>query len=136
MSRSWELFLQDMLEAARKIIRYTGSRQVVDFVADEMAYDATLRNLEVLGEAAKAIQEDIRQRHPEVDWRGIAGLRDVLAHAYFTLDNATLWKIVRSDVLQLLSLLERIPAGGGRGGQPKEQDGLGDPPQEPETDEG
>ena len=69
MSRSWELFLQDMLEAARKIIRYTGSRQVEDFVADEMAYDATLRNLEVLGEAAQAMPEDIRQRHPEVDWR-------------------------------------------------------------------
>jgi len=45
VSRSWELFLQDMLEAARKIIRYTGSRKVEDFVADEMAYDATLRNM-------------------------------------------------------------------------------------------
>lgn len=67
-----------------------------------------MRNLEVLGEAAKAIPEDIRQRHPEVDWRGIAGLRDILAHAYFTLDNATLWKIVRIDVVQMLSLLERI----------------------------
>ena len=53
MSRSWELFLQDMLEAARKIIRYIGSRQVEDFVADEMAYDATLRNLEILGEAER-----------------------------------------------------------------------------------
>jgi uncharacterized protein with HEPN domain len=108
VSRSWELFLQDMLEAARKIIRYTGSRKVEDFVADEMAYDATLRNLEVLGEAAKAMPENVRQRYPEVDWRGIAGLRDILAHAYFTLDNATLWKIVRTDVVQVLSLLERI----------------------------
>lgn len=108
MSRSWELYLQDMLEAARKIIRYTGSREFEDFVADEMAYDATLRNLEVLGEAAKAMPADIRQRHPEVDWRGIAGLRDILAHAYFTLDNATLWKIVRTDIVQVLSLLERL----------------------------
>jgi uncharacterized protein with HEPN domain len=52
--------------------------------------------------------EDIRQRHPEVDWRGIAGLRDILAHAYFTLDNTTLWKIVSTDVTQVLTLLERI----------------------------
>ncbi len=52
-----------------------------------MAYDATLRNLEILGEAAKNIPDEIRQRYPEVDWRGVAGLRDILAHAYFALDD-------------------------------------------------
>lgn len=108
MSRSWELFLRDMLEAARKVIRYTNDRQVEAFVADEMAHDATLRNLEILGEAAKNIPEEIRQRYPEVNWRGVAGLRDVLAHAYFALDEATLWKIVRADIPQLLELLEKI----------------------------
>ncbi len=85
MSRSWELFLRDMLEAAGKVIRYTDERQMDAFVADEMAYDATLRNLEILGEAAKNIPGEIRQRYPEVDWRGVAGLRDILAHAYFAL---------------------------------------------------
>ncbi|HEY0784155.1 MAG TPA: DUF86 domain-containing protein [Thermoanaerobaculia bacterium] len=108
MSRSWELFLRDMLEAARRVVRYTAGRQVETFAADEMAYDATLRNLEVLGEAAKNIPEEIRQRYPDVDWRGIAGLRDILAHAYFALDDATLWRIVRIDVLALLSRLETI----------------------------
>ena len=108
MSRSWELFLRDMLEAARKVIRYTNDRQAEAFIADEMAYDATLRNLEILGEAAKNIPEEIRQRYPEVNWRGVAGLRDVLAHAYFALDEATLWKIVRADIPQLLELLDKI----------------------------
>ena len=87
MSRSWVLYLRDMSEAARKIVRYTGSRQAEAFLADEMAYDAALRNLEILGEAAKAIPEEIRQRHPEIDWRGVIGLRDVLAHTYFALDD-------------------------------------------------
>jgi uncharacterized protein with HEPN domain len=76
VSRSWELFLRDMLEAARKVIRFTADRQLESFVADEMAYDATLRNLEVLGEAAKCIPEEVRLRHPDVDWarsRGPAG---------------------------------------------------------------
>lgn len=108
MSRSGELFLRDMLEAARKVLRYTDGREAEDFVADEMAYDATLRNLEILGEAAKNIPEEIRQRYPEVDWRGVAGLRDILAHAYFALDDATLWKIVRTDIPQLLDLLDHI----------------------------
>ena len=108
MSRSWELFLRDMLEAARKVIRYSDERQMEAFVADEMAYDATLRNLEILGEAAKNIPEEIRQRYPDVDWRGVAGLRDILAHAYFALDDETLWKIVRADVPQLLDLLRQI----------------------------
>jgi uncharacterized protein with HEPN domain len=108
VSRSWELFLRDMVEAVQKVIRYTADREVEAFVADEMAYDATLRNLEVLGEAAKNIPEEIRQRYPEVDWRGVAGLRDILAHAYFALDNATLWKIVRTDIPQLRDLLRPI----------------------------
>lgn len=111
MSRSWELFLRDMLEAARKVIRYTDKRQVETFAADEMAYDATLRNLEILGEAAKNIPDDIRQRYPEVNWRGVAGLRDILAHAYFALDEDTLWKIVRTDIPELLDLLEQIERG-------------------------
>lgn len=108
MSRSWELFLRDMLEAAQKVIRYSGEREMEVFVADEMAYDATLRNLEILGEAAKNIPGEIRQLHPEVDWRGVAGLRDILAHAYFALDDETLWKIVRVDMPRLLDLLRQI----------------------------
>lgn len=108
MSRSWELFLRDMLEAARKVISYTDQRQMETFVADEMAYDATLRNLEILGEAAKNIPGEIRQRYSDIDWRGVAGLRDILAHAYFALDDETLWKVVRVDVPQLLNLLRQI----------------------------
>ena len=58
---------------------------------EEVAYDAVLRNLQIIGEAAKAIPADVRQAHPEVDWKGMAGLRDVLTHAYFGLDDETLW---------------------------------------------
>jgi uncharacterized protein with HEPN domain len=97
-----------MLEAARKVISYTHEHQMETFVADEMAYDATLRNLEILGEAAKNIPGEIRQRYPDVDWRGVAGLRDILAHAYFALDDETLWKVVRVDIPQLLNLLRQI----------------------------
>lgn len=108
MSRSWELFLRDMIEAARKALRFTVGRDLESFVADEMAYDATLRNLEILGEAAKGIPREIRDAHPEIDWRAIAGLRDVLSHAYFALDDETLWKIVRNDLPVVLAALEAV----------------------------
>lgn len=108
MSRSWELFFRDMLEAAQKVVRYTDGRQADSFFTDEMAYDATLRNLEILGEAAKNIPAEIRQRYPDVDWRDVAGLRDVLAHSYFALDDDTLWKIVKTDIPRLLIQLEQI----------------------------
>ena len=73
-----------------------------------MAYDAVLRNLQIIGEAAKAVPADVRQRHPEVDWKGMAGLRDVLAHAYFGLDNDTLWDVVITKVPQLRNQVRRI----------------------------
>ena len=110
MSRSWELFLRDMIESARKIVRFTTGATLETFVANVVAYDAVLYNLQILGEAAKKIPDPIRQQHPEIDWRGVAGLRDVLSHAYFAVDNAALWKIVSADVARLVGQLARIEA--------------------------
>lgn len=108
MSRSWLLFLDDMREAARKIERYVGGRDQHAFRADEIAFDATLRNLEILGEAVKGIPEAIRTQYAQVDWRGIAAFRNVLAHAYFAVDEATLWDIIANKVPRLLDQLEQI----------------------------
>ena len=108
MSRSWRLFLEDILEASERILRYSAGKDLATFSADDMAYDAVLRNLQIIGEAAKAVPADVRQRHPEVDWKGMAGLRDVLAHAYFGLDNDTLWDVVITKVPQLRNQVRRI----------------------------
>jgi uncharacterized protein with HEPN domain len=67
-----------------------------------------VRNLEVLGEAAKNIPDEIRVRYPHVPWRRIAGLRDVLAHQYFGLEDATLWDVVRQQLPPLLVSIEQI----------------------------
>lgn len=109
MSRSWLLFLADMREAAQKIERYVAGRDRAAFRADEMAFDATLRNLEILGEAVKGIPNAVRARYPEINWRGVAGFRNILAHAYFSVDEETLWDIIANKVPQLLLQLERIP---------------------------
>lgn len=108
MSRSWKLFLEDMQQASEKVLRFTKGLDLKTFTGQEMAYDAVLRNLEIIGEAAKGIPSQVRDRYPDVDWRGAAGLRDILAHAYFGLDNETLWDIVKNKVPVLLSHVRRI----------------------------
>jgi len=108
MSRSWVLFLRDILESAEKVVRYTRGMDFDAFVSNEMAYDAVLRNLEIIGEAAKHIPDEVRARYPHVPWRQMAGLRDVLAHAYFGLDDAVLWDIVQNEVPPLVELIGDI----------------------------
>ena len=97
-----------MLEACEKVMRYTEGLDFDTFVRNELVYDAVLRNLEVLGEAAKKVPDPVRARYPSVEWRAIAGLRDVLAHAYFALDEATLWDIVAQKVPALAEVLRQI----------------------------
>ena len=96
-----------MLEACEKVMRSEGL-DFHAFVRNELVYDAVLRNLEVLGEAAKKVPDSVRARHPSVEWRAIAGLRDALAHAYFALDEATLWDIVAQKVPALAEVLRQI----------------------------
>ena len=96
-----------MLEACEKVMRSEGL-DFHAFVRNELVYDAVLRNLEVLGEAAKKVPDSVRARHPSVEWRAIAGLRDVLAHADFALDEATLWDIVAQKVPALAEVLRQI----------------------------
>jgi uncharacterized protein with HEPN domain len=71
------------------------------FLADDLTRDAVLRNLEVIGEAAKHIPADVRIVHGEVDWKRIIGFRHILAHAYFGIDDAILWNIVSIKVPEL-----------------------------------
>lgn len=73
-----------------------------------MAYDAVLRNLEILGAAAKNLPQDIRERWPMVEWRSISRLRDVLSHHYFGLEDETIWDIVHNKIPPLLQTIQRI----------------------------
>lgn len=108
MSRSWELFLQDMEEATRKILQRTRGLTLEAFKEDDVVYDAVVRNLETLGEAAKGIPSEIRDQLPGIDWRGVAGLRDVLSHAYFAIDDTTLWDIIQKKVPEVADQLKQF----------------------------
>lgn len=98
MPRDSRVYLEDILEATRKITTYTGSLSKTSFLEDEKTLDAVIRNLEVIGEAVKKLPEDLRAQHSGVEWKKIAGLRDILIHEYFGLDAEIVWDIVRNKV--------------------------------------
>ena len=105
MSRDVILYLDDMVEACRRISVYVEGLHREDLKAGTMAYDAIIRNLEILGEACKSVPAEARALDEEITWRRLAGLRDVLAHAYFGIDADIVWNVVSAEVPALLPRL-------------------------------
>ncbi len=108
MSREWRLDWRDVIECCRKIERYAAGMDLDAFKADERTYDAVVRNVELIGEAVKALPEDARALAPQIEWRRIAGMRDFVAHVYFGINDMILWEVVTSKVPELLAVMERI----------------------------
>ncbi|MEX2542681.1 MAG: DUF86 domain-containing protein [Trueperaceae bacterium] len=106
--RPWRFYLDDMLGSVEKVLAYTEGLDQARFVNDSLVYDATLRNLELIGEAATHIPNDVRAAHSEVPWRLIIATRNRLIHGYLGIDDDTLWSIIRDDVPELLLLLREF----------------------------
>lgn len=108
MSRSIRLYLQDILTACAKVQRYTHGMSFEEFQNDERTYDAVVRNLEIIGESVKNIPPEIRLKYPRIDWRKIAGLRDILAHAYFSIEDEIIWDILLTKITPLQEVVEQV----------------------------
>ena len=106
--REWRFYVDDMIAFAEKVLAYTAGMDQSAFVANALVYDATLRNLELIGEAATRIPADVRQAYPQLPWRQIIATRNRLIHAYLGIDNDTLWSIVVTDVPALLPRLRTV----------------------------
>jgi uncharacterized protein with HEPN domain len=100
--------LQDMLEAARRILLYIESINFEQFRRDYKTQDAVLRNLEVLGEAAKNISADFRDKHPDLPWTDMARTRDRLIHHYFGVNLDVVWGIAELELPDVVTKLEEI----------------------------
>ncbi len=89
MLRDYKLYLRDMVEAAQFIETHTTGLSYEDFAADDVRLRAVLHSLTIIGEAAKHIPDDIRQRAPDIPWREIAGARDIIVHGCFSVNLST-----------------------------------------------
>ncbi|MFZ5586807.1 MAG: DUF86 domain-containing protein [Thermodesulfobacteriota bacterium] len=108
--REWRFRLQDMLEAVAKIQGYLAGMSFGQFQADSRTVDAVIRNFTIIGEAASKLPDQTAQRHPEVPWRKMIGLRNYAVHEYWGLDLGTIWKTAQQDLPPLVPLLQAVLA--------------------------
>ncbi len=109
-ARDWRLYADDILEACAKIRRYAAGLTFDAFAADERTLDAVVRNIEVIGEAAKGLPDEVIARAPGVEWRKIRGMRDVLAHAYFGVDPRVVWDVATTKLDELEAAVRTLVA--------------------------
>lgn len=103
--RPADLLVEDILESIGKIMAYTSGFTLERFIGDDRTADAVVRNLEIIGEAANRLPEGYVSAHPDIDWRGIIGLRNRIIHEYFGVDLEIVWQIIQHDLPDLRNKL-------------------------------
>jgi uncharacterized protein with HEPN domain len=98
----------DITEAVRKILAYTAGVTLAEFLANDEKQDAVLRRILVVGEATKRLSFEFRQLYPEIPWRDIAGIRDIIVHDYNRVDAETIWDVVQNDLPGLMTFLNSL----------------------------
>ncbi|WP_339607491.1 DUF86 domain-containing protein [uncultured Roseivirga sp.] len=106
--RDNSVLIQDMLESAVKIIKYTEGLSFDQFEADDKTVDAVIRNFEIIGEAANRIESDFKILNPQIEWTKMRGFRNRIVHDYFGIDLEIVWSIIQGDIEELIYQLEQL----------------------------
>jgi uncharacterized protein with HEPN domain len=101
-------YLEDIRTAAAKAMAFLGGMSLAEFSADDKTAFAVVRALEILGEAAKRIPPEVRDKYPMVPWRSMAGIRDKLIHDYVNVNLEVVWKTVTEDLPSLVPQIDQI----------------------------
>ena len=107
-NRDWRLYIRDMIRFGERAMSYVEGMDQEDFLADGRTYDAVLRNIELIGEAATHIPSEVRDTQPAIEWRSIVGARNQVAHGYLGIDTDVVWDIVNNDIFELLGRLRGL----------------------------
>jgi len=108
MSKDYKVYFLHILEAITAIERYIKGLDEDKFKKNKLVQDAVIRNLEIIGEAAKNIPPNIRSKHPDIEWKRIAGMRDVLIHDYLGVDLERVWKVLENRIPDLKSKINKL----------------------------
>jgi uncharacterized protein with HEPN domain len=106
--RNVTLYLGDIADSISAIEEYTGKITEGDFYSNRLVQDAVVRRLEIIGEAAKNIDDEFRSKYPEIPWKKIAGMRDIIAHGYFGVKPERIWDILNENLPELKKQVSSI----------------------------
>ena len=106
--REWKFYIDDMISFANNVESYCEGLDQVTFEKNGLNYDATVRNIELIGEAATHISAEVRELYPNFPWRQVIATRNQLIHGYLGIDNDILWDIITENIPQLITELNEI----------------------------
>lgn len=106
--RNWQLRIEDILDSIQHILDYTEGMDFLTWGSDQKTVDAVVRNFEIIGEAANHIPPEIQSRFPDIPWVPMRGIRNILIHEYFGVDEEVIWETIQNDLPALQEKLNRL----------------------------
>ena len=108
MKKDPKIFIEHILQSITKIEEYTQKISKKEFLNSEQTQDAVIRRIEIIGEAVRYIPEETKQKHLDIPWKKIAGMRDILIHEYFGVDLELTWKVAKKDLTTLKQQMLKV----------------------------